>query len=237
MSDVNTKLESSQIVQAQDAQPNFDAEILPNLQQTGKGAQADTKALQQDAAKGATSEQPKDLDFSPIQTSGWPESGQVRESDSAQTDNTDIFQINRPELHPQRQEMVDAAEKAVGTQPWKSHERADITQGGALAGGFNISAIVRAAGYSDVDAAYIRGTGGVEDQLTKNHGWIKNDVSQAKPGDIYIVPSPGGGSATTVGIVGKDGSLYSHSRDGSVIKFNRPLRSNGYVLSPPETNE
>lgn len=193
--------------------------------------------MQQDLVNGAAGEQPRALDFSPIQASGWPESGQGREADTAQTDKPDIFQANRPELHPQRQEMVDAAEKAVGTQPWKSHERAEITQGGALAGGFNMSAIVRAAGYADVDAAYIRGTGGVEDQLMKNHGWMKNDVSQAKPGDIYIVPSPVGGSATTVGIVGKDGSLYSHSRDGMVTKFNRPLRSNGYVLSPPETNE
>lgn len=214
MSDVNTKFEAPQIEQS--ATPNFDAAILPNFQQGTKTAQADVPQISPKDVAGEQQGQ-KALDVSPIATPGWPDSP------------------SKPDLPPQRQSMVDAAEASVGTQPWKSSEHPEYTQGGALAGGVNLSAIVRAAGYPNVDAAYIRGGNGVEDQLIKNHGWVKNSVSKAQPGDIYILPQPTG-SASTVGIVGKDGSLYSHSKDGTVIKFSRPLRSDGYVISPPERN-
>jgi|AGTN01.1.fsa_nt_gi hypothetical protein len=217
MSDVNTNFEASQI--AQTHTPNFDAVILP-IQQGGKSAPSDVKDSPQSAAKDSASagQEQKSLDVPQIAAKGWP----------------DADQTNKPELNPKRQSVVDATERALGTQPWKSDERANITQNGLLAGGVNLSAIVRDAGYSDVDAAYIRGTNGVEDQLIKNHGWKRNDVSAAKPGDIYIMPS-GTTGTSTVGIVGKDGSLYSHSKDGTVMKFHRALRSDGYVLSPPES--
>lgn len=214
MSDVNAKFESVEAAQA--VTPNFDSVILPNFEQLPKTAQTDAPQNPKEGAAGEQQAQ-KSLDVPTIATPGWPDSP------------------SQPELSPQRQSMVDAAEAAVGTQPWKANEKGEYTQGGALAGGVNLSAIVRAAGYSDVNAAYIRGSNGVEDQLIKNHGWVKNDISQAKPGDIYIVPHATG-SASTVGIVGKEGSLYSHSEDGTVTRFSRPLRSDGYVIAPPEKN-
>lgn len=213
MADINfelNQLESKQIAQSS---PNFDADILPGLA-SGNLAEAPIQIVPADSVKPS---EPQSVEMNEIQVPGWP---------------TGEAGAKKP-LSAERRSIVDAAESAIGTQPWKSDERAGITNNGALAGGLNMSTILRSAGYSGVDAAHIRGANGVEDQLVNNYGFKKGELGSAKPGDLYIAPM--GHSASIVGIIGENKNLYTHSpHDGTVRKGHIALRQGGYVLSPPE---
>lgn len=170
--------------------------------------------------------EPDVLDFRPISTPGWivGDNSTYGRDPLQSTDDGD-----RPEIHPARKAVIDAAQASLGTEPWRSSEHAEVIQGGMFSGAANLSVILQKAGYPHVSSARVLGQGGLQDQLLKS-GFTQKPMELAQPGDIYIKPLPGN---TRIGIVGPGGTVYSHDKSGVFRQF-KSSSGNGYVLSPPE---
>jgi len=203
---------------------NFDSYIIPTPSATTTTDRpASTPPLQ------PISEQT--IEVKPLNTPGWINDNAQQSAESV-TEEVD----GRPELHETREAILDVFDNAVGEQPWKDSPHAAAVGDGEKAGAANISELLTGAEIADVSAAKVRGEGGLQDQLEKQ-GWMQRGLEHAKPGDILITPMPGGGSK--VGVIGEDGSFYTHDKQGRITKiqnYRMPSPATGaYVVSPPET--